>query len=1514
MGSVATLAVRITGDVSDVQSKLGGLAQTLDRTAGKLQSVGTAMTASVSLPILGLGGAALKAAADNEQLQVAFTTMLGSADKAKTLMSDLAKFAAATPFESDEIQGAAKMLLAYGSSASGVTDEMRQLGDIAAGVGVPLKDLAYLYGTSRAQGRLFTADINQFTSRGIPIMEALASTMGVATKDIRGMVEAGKVGFPELQAALAYLTGEGGKFNGLMEAQSTTLSGLFSTLTDNISLSMIDIGNAISQAFDLKTNATKAIAFVETIRNAIADLAQNNPQLLRLGVIIAAVAAAAGPLLVGLGMVLKAAAALTPVVSVLGAAVGALLSPVGLLALGVAALGAAWAANFGGIRDVTDGVISSLGDLWTAVQWIWAGDAADVDWWWDIVEAWGLTGDAAMNAGRALYSFGVSLGSVLTGLKAFGSYLLEAGTNGRVINQWLNRLPEVVRPAVATLGQVAAALRTLVQTGDIGGFVVKLGQINWGGALASVQQSLAALRSRVVAAFQNVDWGGVLGAAGGLPAALASGVVGAVQSIDWGGALQAVRGSLAGLARAFGALFQSVDWGGMGGGMVGLATGVAEAVASLDWGAALGAASSGLAALRDGLAAALSSIDWGGALQTAGGWLRGLTDGVAGAVTSIDWGGALSAAGNWLGGLVGGVVAAVQGVDWGGALSAAGDVFGGLKTAVAAGLRGMGLGGLATALSGVGEAVGNLPQMFGGLASALSAAGGILGGFWAQVQALAGTLANFFAPALGRLQRAFAALPGAVAPLGPKLLALADALRPLLVLLGAALAAAADLGANALAAALNVLPGIVGAAVDQMTASIRLITGTFGGVVRLVGAVIGGDWTAAWQTAQTIVAGFVAFLQGTLEREGAVVGALVQGIVGPILDTLGDLGLDVRGALGDAGAALAGAWDGVAETFAPVLGAIDQLRAALGGLMQTGDLGAFIQSIQAIDWGGVLGAMGAALGSLASGVVSALQGIDWGGALASAGDWLAGLWSGIVAGLQAIPWGDALTTAAGWLDGLTTGVVGAVTTIPWGELLGAAGDFLANLWGGVTGALGAIPWGEALASAANWLDGLKNNVVSAVQAINWTALLGAAGNVFAGLETAVSGALSALGFAGAAEGLNLGAATASLQSFVDGVGAMASDIGAKIEAAKTAIQPLIDFLEPSFGRLAETVVGLPEKFGALGEKFGPLGEAAGKLGDSLGGFTTVGVIVGVTLSFLANTANAVLGALAPLAGTLIDEITTLFSGLAEVVNGLKTAFGGVIDNNPQQVLDGLSTAFGGIRDIIAGTFVANLGLVQTALNEIGTIVSTTLSDWGFGTAAAAVDGMVKSVGELLEKIKLIASGEVNLNFSEPEWISNLLKWLWPSLDLPDWIKSLLAWKWPGLNMPEWLSGLLAWKWPSLDMPEWLSGLLNWKWPGLEAPEWLAGLLNWKWPSPPSLFGFASGTISAPPGLAWVGENGPELMTFRGGERVYDAQESKRIAGAAGGGINITIQQMVVRDEMDIRAFAYQVADILAGGD
>ncbi len=167
-----------------------------------------------------------------QQLEIAFETMLGSKSKAHELMQQMEETAAKTPFNLDGVANGAKQLLAYGESADKVNDTLVRLGNIASGLSLPLNDIVYLYGTTMVQGRLYAADVRQFTGRGIPLVKELAKMYGVTADEINNMVSAGKIGFPDVQKVLNKLTDEGGQFYNLMEKQSKSLTGMISNLGD----------------------------------------------------------------------------------------------------------------------------------------------------------------------------------------------------------------------------------------------------------------------------------------------------------------------------------------------------------------------------------------------------------------------------------------------------------------------------------------------------------------------------------------------------------------------------------------------------------------------------------------------------------------------------------------------------------------------------------------------------------------------------------------------------------------------------------------------------------------------------------------------------------------------------------------------------------------------------------------------------------------------------------------------------------------------------------------------------------------------------------------------------------------------------------------------------------------------------------------------------------------------------------------------------------------------------------
>ncbi|WP_288946169.1 tape measure protein [uncultured Porphyromonas sp.] len=177
-----------------------------------------------------------------QQLEIAFGTMLKSADKAQGLITQLADTAAKTPFDLQGVTQGAKQLLAYGVAAEDINDKLLMLGDIASGLSLPLGDLVYLYGTTMTQGRVYTRDMIQFMGRGIPLAEELAKQFGVTKDKVSELVSAGKVGAKEFEQAMQSMRTN--RFNNLMEEQSKSLTGQISNIEDAIQIMYNEIGRS----------------------------------------------------------------------------------------------------------------------------------------------------------------------------------------------------------------------------------------------------------------------------------------------------------------------------------------------------------------------------------------------------------------------------------------------------------------------------------------------------------------------------------------------------------------------------------------------------------------------------------------------------------------------------------------------------------------------------------------------------------------------------------------------------------------------------------------------------------------------------------------------------------------------------------------------------------------------------------------------------------------------------------------------------------------------------------------------------------------------------------------------------------------------------------------------------------------------------------------------------------------------------------------------------------------------
>lgn len=206
-----------------------------------------------------------------QQLEISINTMLGNKTKADTLISQMVETAAKTPFGLKEVSQGAKQLLAYSVEAEKVNETLLKLGDIAAGMAIPLSDIVYLYGTTINQGKMNLVDYKQFLGRGIPIAEALAEQFKIAKGEVAEFVSAGKVGAEEFNKAIDSMAKD--KFNNLMAEQSKSITGQISNLKDKFDLLLNDLGKSSEGVFSSAiSGATYLIENYKEIGKTIAEL------------------------------------------------------------------------------------------------------------------------------------------------------------------------------------------------------------------------------------------------------------------------------------------------------------------------------------------------------------------------------------------------------------------------------------------------------------------------------------------------------------------------------------------------------------------------------------------------------------------------------------------------------------------------------------------------------------------------------------------------------------------------------------------------------------------------------------------------------------------------------------------------------------------------------------------------------------------------------------------------------------------------------------------------------------------------------------------------------------------------------------------------------------------------------------------------------------------------------------------------------------------------------------------
>jgi tape measure domain-containing protein len=285
MAKLNDLIVTIGATTRDFDKALGKSMSKLNRFGRNTKRIGRDLTRSLTMPLAGLGVAAVKSAADLEALETSFISLTGGAEQAAAMMKNLNEFTAKTPFQIEAVAKSARQLIASGTGIDEVNTQLQFLGDIAATSGSSIDEIAAIFAKVNAKGKVELENLNQLAERGIPIFTALADATGLPADKLG----AGRVSVEEFNTVLKSFAEEGGFAAGAMERLSETAAGKFSTALDNLKLAGAELAEDLLPV--VKDMIDGFTSFLQRIQAM-------TPESKKLALQIAAVAAAIGPLLV----------------------------------------------------------------------------------------------------------------------------------------------------------------------------------------------------------------------------------------------------------------------------------------------------------------------------------------------------------------------------------------------------------------------------------------------------------------------------------------------------------------------------------------------------------------------------------------------------------------------------------------------------------------------------------------------------------------------------------------------------------------------------------------------------------------------------------------------------------------------------------------------------------------------------------------------------------------------------------------------------------------------------------------------------------------------------------------------------------------------------------------------------------------------------------------------------------------------------------------------------------------
>lgn len=264
------LKVATAKDATAIQNSTSNMASSMSNTFSSLNRA--LAGAGIVIGFQQIGSAIksmLTASAELENVKTTFRVFTGSAEVASRTLAELKRISLESPLNFQDFVQGAKTLMGYGVSASQVTDVVKMLGDVSGGSADRFQRLSLAFGQVVGAGRLMGQEARQMINAGFNPLQFIAEKTGKSMADLQKEMKNGQISVQDVADAFKTATSEGGRFYGLSQEITNTLGGQWSKLQESLFFTLAQIGDKISQTFDLKGTVSSLSDFMGKLKDSV---------------------------------------------------------------------------------------------------------------------------------------------------------------------------------------------------------------------------------------------------------------------------------------------------------------------------------------------------------------------------------------------------------------------------------------------------------------------------------------------------------------------------------------------------------------------------------------------------------------------------------------------------------------------------------------------------------------------------------------------------------------------------------------------------------------------------------------------------------------------------------------------------------------------------------------------------------------------------------------------------------------------------------------------------------------------------------------------------------------------------------------------------------------------------------------------------------------------------------------------------------------------------------------------